>query len=108
MNLLTNAVQAIPERGVITIRTGSSADEAWFEVSDTGSGIASEHLHRLFEPFFTTKPVGKGTGLGLSLSFGIVQKHGGRIDVDSTPGQGATFRVWLPLNGGGEAPPPPQ
>lgn len=106
MNLLTNAVQAIPERGVITIRTGSSTDEAWFEVSDTGGGIAPEHLHHLFEPFFTTKPVGKGTGLGLSLSFGIVQKHGGRIEVDSTPGQGATFRVWLPLDGGGEAPVP--
>ncbi|PKM45585.1 MAG: hypothetical protein CVV05_04790 [Gammaproteobacteria bacterium HGW-Gammaproteobacteria-1] len=107
MNLLTNAVQAIPGRGVITIRTGSSTDEAWFEVSDTGGGIAPEHLHHLFEPFFTTKPVGKGTGLGLSLSFGIVQKHGGRIEVDSTPGQGATFRVWLPLDGGGEAPVPP-
>ncbi len=106
MNLLTNAVQAIPERGTITIRTGAEGDQVWFEVSDTGAGIAPENLHRLFEPFFTTKPVGKGTGLGLSLSFGIVQKHGGRIEVRSEPGQGATFRVWLPVSGGGEAPQP--
>lgn len=106
MNLLTNAVQAIPERGTITIRTGCTDDEAWFSISDTGSGISPEHLQRIFDPFFTTKPVGKGTGLGLSLSFGIVQRHGGRIDVDSEPGKGTTFRVWLPLRGGGEAPPP--
>lgn len=112
MNLLTNAVQAIPERGVITIRTGCAGDEVWFSVSDTGSGIAPENLERLFEPFFTTKPLGKGTGLGLSLSFGIVQRHGGRIEVESHPGEGSTFRVWLPVRGGGEAPstteqPPP-
>ncbi len=103
MNLLTNAVQAIPERGVITIRTGRVGDLVWFEVQDTGTGIAAEHLNRLFDPFFTTKPVGKGTGLGLALSFGIVRKHGGRIEVKSTVGQGATFRVWLPIGGGGDA-----
>lgn len=109
MNLLTNAVQAIPDRGIITIRCGSQGDEVWLEISDTGKGIAPEHLDHLFEPFFTTKPIGKGTGLGLSITFGIVQKHGGRIEVQSTPGQGATFRIWLPINGGGEAPvPPPQ
>jgi two-component system NtrC family sensor kinase len=107
LNLLTNAVQAIPERGTITIRTGSEGAEVWFEISDTGSGIDPEHMRRLFEPFFTTKPVGEGTGLGLSISFGIVQKHGGRIEVSSTPGQGATFRVWLPVAGAGEAPVPP-
>jgi len=103
MNLLTNAAQAIPEHGTITLRTGCQDDWAWFEVQDTGVGIAPEHLHRVFEPFFTTKPVGKGTGLGLSLSFGIVHKHGGRIEVDSVVGRGTTFRVWLPVNGGGEA-----
>lgn len=104
MNLLTNAAQAIPEHGTITLRTGRQDDWAWFEVRDTGVGIAPEHLHRVFDPFFTTKPAGKGTGLGLSLSFGIVHKHGGRIEVESAPGAGTTFRVWLPINGGGEAP----
>lgn len=104
MNLLTNAAQAIPEHGTITLRTGQQDEWAWFAVSDTGAGIAPEHLHRVFEPFFTTKPVGKGTGLGLSLSFSIVHKHGGRIEVDSVVGLGTTFRVWLPINGGGKAP----
>ena len=107
MNLLTNAVQAIPQRGTITIRTAREGDDVWFSVSDTGAGIAPENLQRIFDPFFTTKPVGQGTGLGLSLSFGIVQRHGGRIEVESGSGKGTTFRVWLPIRGGGEAPPPP-
>jgi len=97
MNLLLNAVQAIETQGDITIRTGRSDREAWVEISDNGRGIAPEHLTRLFEPFFTTKAVGKGTGLGLSISQNIVRKHGGRIEVNSNIGQGATFRVWLPI-----------
>ena len=98
MNLVVNAAHAMREpRGRITIRTGAEAEQVWFEVADNGSGIAPETLKRIFEPFFTTKPVGKGTGLGLSLSYGIVQKHHGRIDVQSTVGQGTTFRVTLPL-----------
>jgi signal transduction histidine kinase len=97
LNLLVNAAQAIEGFGTITVRTGSSADELWVEVEDTGKGIAPEHLGRIFDPFFTTKPVGHGTGLGLSLSYGIVQKHGGRIDVASAPGQGSRFRVVLPI-----------
>jgi signal transduction histidine kinase len=97
MNLLVNAAQAIGEqRGRITLRTGSEADEVWLEVADTGSGISPEVLSHIFEPFYTTKPIGKGTGLGLSLSYGIVQKHRGRIEVSSTVGQGTTFRVTLP------------
>ncbi|MBB3224044.1 ATP-binding protein [Pseudoduganella umbonata] len=96
MNLLVNAVQAITGRGVIRIRTGVQEDWVWIEIADTGAGIAPEHLTRIFEPFFTTKPVGSGTGLGLSLSYGIVNRHGGRIDVHSQPGEGTTFTVWLP------------
>jgi two-component system, NtrC family, sensor kinase len=103
MNLLVNAAQAIEQHGLITIRTGSGegerSDEVWVEVEDNGCGIPPEHQARLFEPFFTTKPVGKGTGLGLSLSWGIVQKHGGRIEVTSKSGQGTCFRVCLPVEG---------
>ncbi|GMR19467.1 MAG: hypothetical protein BMS9Abin36_0062 [Gammaproteobacteria bacterium] len=97
MNLLVNAAHAIEQRGTITIRTNTEGEWVWVEISDTGKGIDAEHLKRIFDPFFTTKPVGTGTGLGLSLSYGIVNKHGGRIEVDSEPGKGTTFRVWLPV-----------
>ncbi len=97
MNILVNAAHAIEGRGVITIRTGQEKDQVWVEISDNGKGIAEEHLKRIFDPFFTTKPIGKGTGLGLSLSYGIVQKHHGRIDVSSEMGKGTAFRIWLPI-----------
>lgn len=98
MNLLVNAAHAITkERGTITIRTGTEAGEAWVEVTDDGAGIPAENLQRIFDPFFTTKPVGQGTGLGLSLSYGIVQKHGGRMEVTSEVGRGSTFRVTIPV-----------
>jgi PAS domain S-box-containing protein len=97
MNLLTNAGHAIPEKGTITLRTGRRGDEVFIAVNDTGDGIAPENLRHIFEPFFTTKPVGQGTGLGLALAYGIVQKHGGRIEVESEPGRGSTFTVWLPI-----------
>lgn len=103
MNLLVNAAQAIEEKGVITIRSGCSGDEVWLEVADTGKGIPPELANRIFDPFFTTKPVGKGTGLGLSLSYGIVKKHGGRIEVRSEVGKGTAMRVWLPLRQGVKA-----
>lgn len=96
MNLLVNAGQAIETQGEIRISTGYSADEVWVDIADNGRGIAPEHMNRLFEPFFTTKPVGKGTGLGLSVSYGIVKKHQGRIEVQSKVGQGTQFRVVLP------------
>ena len=99
MNLLVNAAHAIEQRGTITVRTGCDASTAWIEVSDTGRGMAPAVLQRIFEPFYTTKPVGKGTGLGLSLSYDIIKKHGGRIDVSSEVGVGTTFRVSLPLHG---------
>ena len=99
MNLLVNAGQAIPERGVITLRSGVDGDWVWIEVADTGCGISPDSVKHIFEPFFTTKPVGKGTGLGLSVSWDIVvNKHGGRIDVQSEQGKGSTFRVCLPVN----------
>jgi signal transduction histidine kinase len=106
MNLLMNAVQSIEAHGRITIRTGQDDENVWVEVKDTGKGINPEHLGRIFDPFFTTKPVGSGTGLGLSLSYGIVQKHGGRIEVTSKPGKGAVFRVVLPQQVISEESPP--
>ncbi|PKO39342.1 MAG: histidine kinase [Betaproteobacteria bacterium HGW-Betaproteobacteria-6] len=96
MNLLVNASQAIEERGQINIRTTSSEAEVRIEIEDSGRGIPPENLGRIFEPFFTTKPVGKGTGLGLSLSYGIVKKHHGRIEVSSEVGKGTRFTVVLP------------
>ncbi len=96
MNLLINAAHAIENRGRITLRTGHDEQNVWVEVEDTGKGIKPEHVGRIFEPFFTTKAVGRGTGLGLSLSYGIVHKHGGRIEVRSEVGTGSTFRVVLP------------
>ena len=98
MNLLVNAAHAITaERGTITISTGVEGPNVWVEVADTGAGIAQENLKRIFDPFFTTKPVGKGTGLGLSLSYGIVQKHSGRMEVHSELGVGTRFKITLPL-----------
>ncbi len=97
MNMLVNAGQAIDKRGLITIATRAEGGNVYVEISDTGKGIAPEHLPRVFEPFFTTKPVGKGTGLGLSISYGIIRKHGGEVDVRSEPGVGTTFVIRLPV-----------
>ncbi|WP_282563029.1 ATP-binding protein [Tahibacter amnicola] len=97
LNILVNATQALEGRGRITIRTGREGDQIWFSITDTGFGIEPEHLNRVFEPFFTTRPVGQGTGLGLSVSYNIVKSHGGTIDVESTPLNGATFTVRLPI-----------
>lgn len=105
MNLIVNAAHAIPadRRGVISLSTGTDTledrDWAWIEVADDGCGMSPEVQRRIFEPFYTTKPVGQGTGLGLSMSFSIVQKHGGRIELQSEPGRGTTFRVRVPLGG---------
>ncbi|MDD2810050.1 GAF domain-containing protein [Rhodoferax sp.] len=103
LNLLVNAAQAIETQGQITLRSGAADGWVWLAVQDTGKGMSPEVQARIFEPFFTTKPVGKGTGLGLSLSYDIVKKHGGRIDVTSSPGQGACFTVWLPVAGPADA-----
>lgn len=97
MNLLVNAAHAIEGRGTITLSSGFKDDWVWVAVADTGKGIAPENMQRIFDPFFTTKPVGKGTGLGLSLAYSIINKHGGKIDVESKPGEGTRFTVWLPV-----------
>ncbi len=100
MNLLLNAGHAIGERGTITLSCGHNAarNEAWISILDSGEGISAEALPRLFDPFFTTKPVGTGTGLGLSISYGIVKKHGGRIEAANATEGGAVFTVVLPVS----------
>ncbi len=96
LNLLTNALDACPDGGKVTVGTRLTAHGVEIHVVDTGPGIEPSIRDKIFEPFFTTKPVGRGTGLGLSISYGIVQAHGGRIDLDSSPGRGAHFTVRLP------------
>ena len=105
LNLLLNAQQAIEATGRvggrIEIRTQASRKVVILEITDDGCGIPEEIHSRIFDPFFTTKPVGEGTGLGLSISHSIVSDHGGRIELESTPGQGTCFRVILPVEGKG-------
>jgi len=109
MNMLVNAQHAVEEKGSIAIRTRRSTNPrapadavepvpmVVISIVDTGCGIPEENLRRIFDPFFTSKDVGKGTGLGLSVSHGIVEAHGGFIEVESKVGEGSTFRVFLPL-----------
>ncbi|MFP6628493.1 MAG: ATP-binding protein [Myxococcota bacterium] len=105
MNLLVNAYQSIEEKlgdsgmGRIELRSQREGDGVAISIRDTGTGIPARDQARIFDPFFTTKDVGAGTGLGLATSYNIVRRHGGRIDVTSEPGEGATFKVWLPLSG---------
>ncbi|CAN5622298.1 hypothetical protein BH10ACI3_BH10ACI3_09660 [soil metagenome] len=97
MNLLVNAAQSIGQgKGEVKIKTRANDDDIFVEISDDGCGIAVQDLNRIFDPFFTTKPVGEGTGLGLSISFGIVERHGGSISVDTRLNQGTTFQIRLP------------
>jgi signal transduction histidine kinase len=99
MNIILNAAQAMNGRGVLTIGTAWERPQNLLVVSigDTGCGIPPEHLSRIFEPFFTTKPPGEGSGLGLAVTYGIIQQHGGTIEVQSAPGKGSTFTIKLPL-----------
>lgn len=131
MNLATNARDAMPDGGLLTIKTeiasvdsefvamngyGTPGRYALVSVSDTGCGMDEETRLKVFEPFFTTKEVGKGTGLGLSTAYGIIRQHGGFLSVYSEPGEGSTFRIYLPIldteagteqNPAEDLPPPP-
>jgi signal transduction histidine kinase len=97
MNLLVNAAQAVGDEGEVSIST--RLEDAWVVVtiSDTGCGVPADQIHRIFDPFFTTKAVGEGTGLGLATSYGIIERHGGTIAVDSKIGAGTTFTVKIPI-----------
>jgi two-component system NtrC family sensor kinase len=106
MNMLLNALDATQPGDRIKVSTGNAPSPndpvqpgIEITIADTGCGIAPEHLGRLFDPFFTTKEVGHGTGLGLAVSLGIVQRHGGMIKVNSEPGKGSAFTIWVPLEG---------
>jgi two-component system NtrC family sensor kinase len=95
--LATNAIDAMPDGGTLTLRARKSGSRILVEVSDTGVGIPPENMMKIFDPFFTTKDVGRGTGLGLAVCYGILSEHGGRLDVRSTVGAGTTFTITLPV-----------
>ncbi len=96
-NLILNARDAIVDGGRITIKTSAAEDGSLMvEISDTGIGIDPENVAKIYDPFYTTKGVGQGTGLGLAVTYGIVQEHTGRINVESTPGRGTAFHITLP------------
>lgn len=97
MNILSNAIQAIPDKGDIWIKTWQENDTVKVSIKDSGSGMEEATLNKIFDPFFTTKEIGKGTGLGLSISYGIIEKHSGKIKVSSALGRGTEFIIQLPL-----------
>src|SRR3990172_1154891 len=97
INLMNNAIQAMPQGGILTIKSLAEQEHLIVQFVDTGVGVPQKHLYKIFDPFFTTKPAVKGTGLGLSISYGIIKKHGGTILAESQEGKGSTFTVKLPL-----------
>lgn len=99
-DLILNAIQAMREGGKLTLRSSVDENNLKIEVHDTGCGISTENMRKLFTPFFTTKHEVKGVGLGLAVSYGIIQRHHGRIEVQSKEGQGTTFIIYLPLKAG--------
>jgi signal transduction histidine kinase len=103
LNLVLNAIQAMPDRGSVTLRTRKRNDRVVAEVLDTGEGIPEEIQDRIFDPFFTTRDPEEGTGLGLAVSDSIVAAHGGTLEMESMPGKGSVFRVSFPLVDSGPA-----
>jgi two-component system NtrC family sensor kinase len=104
-NLINNAIDAMDnDGGTLKISSRRRGSDLFIIVSDTGKGIPEANLDRIFDPFFTTKPVGKGTGLGLSICYGIIEKMGGRLEVESTVGKGTTFLVSIPLQSNVDGP----
>jgi len=97
LNLFMNAKDSMPAGGMVEIRTASHNGSVEIVITDTGTGIPTENLHRIFDPFFTTKSMGRGTGLGLSVSYGIIKEHAGKVDVRSTQGKGTSFRLEFPV-----------
>ena len=99
-NLALNAADAMPDGGKLQIKTkyDKNHEEIILTIADTGSGISEEYITKIFDPFFTTKETGKGTGLGLSVTYGIIQRHNGTIDVQSDIGKGTTFTIKMPVS----------
>ena len=100
MNLFINSIDSIEGKGEMWVATRLDGDRVRISVRDSGSGIAPDNMRKIFDPFFTTKEIGRGTGLGLSISYGIVEKHGGRIEVESQVGRGSAFTIVLPICAG--------
>jgi signal transduction histidine kinase len=98
LNIINNAAQAMEASGILTIKTGKEADKVIISIQDNGAGMDSETQRKIFDPFFTTKEIGVGTGLGLSISYKIIEQHQGELSFESTPGQGTTFYIKLPLS----------
>jgi two-component system NtrC family sensor kinase len=98
MNLLVNAAQAVSGKGAVTIKTRREGNCVEVAITDSGCGVPREQLSRIFDPFYTTKPVGEGTGLGLSISYGIIERHGGTITVESAVGKGTTFTIRIGID----------
>ena len=100
-NMISNAVEAMPEGGRLEIRTFRNGKKVCVQIADTGRGMTEEVKSKIFEPFFTTKPF-SNTGLGLSMSYGIVRRVGGEIEVESRPGYGTTLSILLPIQSDGK------
>jgi two-component system NtrC family sensor kinase len=107
MNILLNAADAMPAGGTLTITSHLAPEDSFVQLrfTDTGTGIPEKNLNRIFDPFFTTKADKKGTGLGLAVSYGIIDRHRGQIEVQSEEGKGTTFTIKLPIQASEEVPP---